>query len=48
MEPSLSGLKKPTTPGQDADALDDVIGIGKGTGDAVAENVNDYLYGRKR
>lgn len=30
------------------DPLDDAIGIGRGHGEAVAENVDDYLYGRRR
>jgi len=28
------------------DALEEVIGVGEGDGSAVAEHVEDYLYGR--
>ena len=34
--------------GRGKDPFDQVIGIGKGDGEAVAENVDDYLYGHKR
>ena len=30
------------------DPFDEVIGIGDGGGQAVAENVDDYLYGRMK
>ena len=34
-------------PGKGKDPLSDVIGIGKGDGSRVAENYEDYLYGKK-
>lgn len=40
----LSGGDKPGTP----DALDKVVGVGRGDGSAVAENADEYLYGERR
>jgi hypothetical protein len=43
------GLKiKTANAAPEKDPLDDVIGLAKGTGDAVAENVSDFLYGKRR